>query len=102
MIAASTSFKHMPPPPTSPSATLLSKVQNSSFNIPPVANMAPPSREEVQCENLDSVMKIDDSMAGKGSAKNLSPQIAPPEPARDEQCENKDSTTVRVGLNCRR
>ena len=96
MIVASTSFKHMPPPPASPSATLLSKVQNSSFNVPPLANMAPPSREEAQCENVESVMKIDDSMAGEGSAKNMSPQIAPPEPASDRQCENKEPTAVRV------
>jgi hypothetical protein len=94
-MAASTSFKHIPPPPALPSAKLLSKVQNSSINVPMLANMAPPSREEAQCEKIESVMKIDVEMAGMGGAENVLAQIAPPPPV-DRQCENKELKTWRI------
>ena len=70
-------------------------VQKSSINVPILANIAPPSSEDSQCKNVESKMKIEDNMAGEGSAENMSAQIAPPDP-RDRQCENNELKMLSV------
>ena len=95
-MSASTSFIHKPPPPTTPPAKLLSKVQELSFKVPPLIKRAPPFRADLQSENADDEREIDEEVEGRGKLWKTSAQIAPPDPCRDSHPKSTDEDKESV------